>query len=542
MKIIYQTKSFRFGIIAMLLLSVCTILTSILTINVSNMILNSSRLAQSIEEFIADIDDCWYRYQSLEENFSQVDLEHTTSRLVESAARHSVGGSQLKTINDLSRGLNRSNGNHIIPKICLELTNLRKVEIELYRKAIEEWSNRANFFNWLIIGLQILTLVLVSTAFINHFKFLGERRKSVEANLELARLVETSHDAILSLDSEGRIKRWNPASETAFARQEQDLLNIHIQVLAANEDSRARLDKLAREGSFYGNEEIEFNKGDASSFVASVSASPVRNELNEVVSTTIVAKDVTEQAKLRQEQSDFIASLTHDLKNPLIANNQILQLITNGDIDSEKHMSLLSKVIQSNGEMIETFSSMLELYKINAGVFRAKPMPVEVSGLIYRLIQTYAHQAEAKGIEVFVKCGELREMYFIDPLLVQKVIGNLIDNAIKYSEANSRIQITVDQNADFLSFKIADEGKGINQEQIDNLFSLTNNRRLELSSGSSNIGLYLCFKLSKELGGELSYAPGIPMGSTFELRIPEKVVSLENRKRSLESECSTTSA
>lgn len=524
-----KSKSLKFGITLMLLFCVSAIITSVLTMKVSNMTLKSGLMAQEAEELIFELDEFLFQYRSLYTNTSdEVEFRKRVSKMAislkEFAVKTEIGKDRIANIINLTGSLSKENLSLVIPKIESEIEKLKTAEVKLYRETIETWRSRSNFLNLSIVGLQAFTLILVAGAFLQHLSYLDQKRMAAEAIEELAKLVETTHECILAIDPEGKIKRWNSGSERTFGISETAALDRDFRDLAASAESREKLDDYISRKVNVSSEEIELRRSDDSFFNAAISLSPVLNERGEVKAITIIARDISEQVEQRREQADFIASITHDLKNPLIANNQVLKLIAENTFTEDKKEEALSKVINSNNDMIEIFSSMLEVYKINAGVLKSQLMAVDLPGLIVRQVDSFSHQAETKKIGLQYQVQSSEGEYYTDPLLVQKILSNLIDNAIKYSDANSSITVSTAENDEWVSISVSDQGKGISLEQKENLFRFTPKLSTEQNSGGSSVGLYLCHKLALELGGEIRYVPRVPRGSKFELVIPCKKV------------------
>lgn len=536
-------KSEKLSTVAVISCCVFIIVTSFLTINISSSLFSSSASAQSAEELIVEIDEYWFQCKNIAEEIKVNGFEEREKleSLVESANKRferiasegGVNSSRVSKILALSKNLLVDDSRTTMKAIEDNLVSLRKEEVGLFREAINSWNDRASMLTYFILGIQILVFLLMVMSVLVITRYFDEKRKTIQAKGELARLVETSHESIFSLAKDGSILSWNEGSERMFGYSNDEVSGLDFQCLFAT-GSDIPAENLLAKLSMKTVREIHLKKKDGTTFFAAVSFSPVLDSKGSIESMTVVSRDVSEQVIIRSEQADFIASLTHDLKNPLIANNQVLTLVKEEDLTNSKKLHLLEKVINSNQDLIEMFSSMLELYKINSGAFQPNVMPVDFGSLIKLVTESHSHQAEASAITLVIRLDSPNTKFVADPLLVRKILSNLIDNAIKHSKSGSSVLVSFATDNERIKISVEDEGSGVSPKDTQKLFTFSGYSKDKSRPGGSSIGLYLAQKLAQIQQGSLSYAAREPRGSTFELSLPANPYT-EDERNSLPS-------
>ena len=132
------------------------------------------------------------------------------------------------------------------------------------------------------------------------------------------------------------------------------------------------------------------------------------------------------------------------------------------------------------------------------------------------------------GREISVDYEDDMLLVRIDPKLIIQVLVNLLDNAIKYSEEETKIRITAKKLDHFVSVSVADEGKGIPDEQKPKVFDMffTGNTSISDSRRSLGLGLFLCRSIVTAHGGEMNVSDNSPRGSVFSFTIPSDEVTI----------------
>lgn len=229
-------------------------------------------------------------------------------------------------------------------------------------------------------------------------------------------------------------------------------------------------------------------------------------------------------------KNDFIAYISHELRNPLqsilLSNSLLLNEIKKNNIHDNKINKLLNTNINASNDMKKIIDDVLDLSKLENNELNISLELIELNELIDVIQNKYTQLCTNKNLNFFINLSnECPKTIYSDPCRVNQIISNLLSNAIKYSPQNSNLflDINYDSKKHGVRFSIIDNGPGIKQEDITTLFkkfSQTSNN-LKFNVNSNGIGLYISQKIARLLNGYISYKPNKNnTGSIFTLFIP----------------------
>lgn len=245
---------------------------------------------------------------------------------------------------------------------------------------------------------------------------------------------------------------------------------------------------------------------------------PVRER--DVAVTGLVATFtlVNDSVRLQQQRDDFVATLTHDLKTPILAANRTLKLLMEGDYGpiQETQKIIIETILESNSAMYQMVITLLDVYKYDSGVKQLNMVPVDLVESVERSVTELSALAKQKQIKMTFEADEDAIPVICDSDEIRRVVQNLIDNSLKYTRAGGTIHVSVKQNEHTTTVTVADTGKGIAEKDKPKLFQ----RFWQASSGgryyaSTGLGLYLCSKIVESHGGKIWCESEPGKGSTF---------------------------
>lgn len=242
-------------------------------------------------------------------------------------------------------------------------------------------------------------------------------------------------------------------------------------------------------------------------------------ETNDKVSALVATFTlVNDSVRLQQQREDFVATLTHDLKTPILAANRALKLLMEGDFgpiqDSQK--SIIETILQSNNAMYQMVLTLLDVYKYDSGAKQLAIIPTDLPSAIQTLVSELEPLATQKRIDILFAASEHNIPVMCDIDEIRRVLQNLIDNSLKYTQSNGKITVSLSQDEQLTTISVTDTGKGISEADKPKLFQ----RFWQASSGgryyaSTGLGLYLCSKIVESHGGKLWCDSEVGKGSTF---------------------------
>lgn len=330
---------------------------------------------------------------------------------------------------------------------------------------------------------------------------------------QLAAILASTPDPVLVTDLENRLILANPAARRALGMPSTAEGQPTERVIGQAE-LRALLQEL--EG---GQKSAEAQMPDGRVYFATASAVIAEGE---PVGRVCVMRDITHFKELDALKSDFVSTVSHDLRSPLtLMRGYATMLEMVGKLNEQQH-SYVSKIIIGVESMSRMVNNLLDLSRIDAGV-GLQVDRVQVMDVVEGVMAGLQLQAGQKDIRLGVETeGDLPAAIEADRALLQQAVYNLVENAIKYTPEGGRVEIRLRARPEGLIYEVRDNGIGIapeDQPRIFEKFFRGSQREARLQRGSG-LGLAMVRSIAEQHGGRvwLESQPG--EGSTFYLLIP----------------------
>jgi PAS domain S-box-containing protein len=379
-----------------------------------------------------------------------------------------------------------------------------------------------------------------------YFRDETERRMALEGIRRLAAVAEQSPDfiGIATPDTVGLF--LNPAGRALSGMPDEARVSDFRLADFFAPASRARvlaevLPALAAPaGRWEG--ELQFARLDTGALVpVYFKGFPVVDERGEIIGLATVTRDITEQkraedalrrvasdlAEADHRKSEFLATLAHELRNPLAPIRTGLDLLRLPDYDPAAKTRVMGMMDRQLGHLIHLVDDLLDVARINRGKIELKKAPVALATLVSMAVEANLALVQAGRHTLDVTVPPSAIMLDVDSTRVVQVLSNLINNAAKYTPAGGRIAVTARREAaadgDQAVVEVSDNGVGIASDSLGAVFDMFTQVRgqRELAQGGLGIGLSLVRRLAELHGGSISAASGgRGMGSTFTLRLP----------------------
>ena len=250
------------------------------------------------------------------------------------------------------------------------------------------------------------------------------------------------------------------------------------------------------------NTEIIINNDKSSNYIASSMELKLEDKKKRYV---VIIKNITDQKELESLKEDFVATLTHDLKVPIIAETNMLELFLNktfGDI-SEKQEIALKNMQSSNRELLDLVQIVLDTYKYKGQNIRLYKENIMLKSFIEEIITEMQPIADKSKNHIdFIQERDIRVL--ADRIQLKRVIKNLISNAISYGEPNSPIEIIIGEIPRYVIIKVKDYGAGISAEDINKIFNKYYSAAKKFRKIGTGLGLYLALQIMKLHSGDLT--------------------------------------
>lgn len=346
---------------------------------------------------------------------------------------------------------------------------------------------------------------------------------AVEEKKETEAVIHSIAEGLVVVGSDGKVMMMNPAAEKLLGISRKE--KIGKPLLEGLKDEQ--LVSLVKETADGKEKDIELNSThDETKKILRASSAVVENERGQTVGMVSVLSDITKQRELERLKSNFVASVTHELRTPLIAIDKSLALILNKTAGSltenqEQFLTIAERNLKRLGRLID---DLLDMSKLEAGRMELKRRLCAPGAIVSETIAALDQWAKTKSIILKQKIPENLPEINIDPDRVTQVLTNLIGNAIKFTPPNGSITVEAawHQDKKEMELGIRDTGPGIPKEHIGRIFDKFYQVKGSLETGISGTGLGLT--IVKELvelhGGKVWVESASSGGTKFTFTLP----------------------
>ncbi|HEY5367397.1 MAG TPA: ATP-binding protein [Hanamia sp.] len=281
--------------------------------------------------------------------------------------------------------------------------------------------------------------------------------------------------------------------------QTKKIYDFRMQSVSANDPQRAQKER-----------EIESLKDRKIAQYAAESATIL---LLILAGATLVFRLIRRQLRQSQQLANFMMAITHELKTPIAVTRLNLETMQMRKLNEDQKNQLIRSTIQEANRLNTLCNNMLLTSQIDSGGYTLTSERFDLGILVNDSVEDFTTRFPTRTIDVNV---EDENMITSDKLLLQLVINNLLDNALKYSAKDNVVLIKVFQNRGKIFLQVIDEGQGINAAEkgkiFDKYFRGANTR-----AKGTGLGLYLTKEIVKQHQGAIHVKDNYPRGSVFEI-------------------------
>jgi two-component system sensor histidine kinase KdpD len=319
----------------------------------------------------------------------------------------------------------------------------------------------------------------------------------------------------------GYVTYLNLACLSMWNYEEEVVLGKHVSFFFADgNEADAGLKAVLEEGAWQG--ELKARRGDGSMFDVQVLANLVTDADGEPFCSMASFVDVTERKKLEQLKDEFIGLVSHELRTPLtVINGGISTVLSEWErLPSGEAQQLLRDAALESESLSYLIENLLELSRAQAQQLSLYVEPTDVKTLVRETLTKIKRQAPSH--QFVTSLPDELQLINVDPLRIERILYNLLDNAAKYSSPGTQIKVSARAEPERLVIGIRDKGRGLSPSEQAKLFSpfqrLENNRP-DRARGAG-LGLMVCQRLVEAHGGEIWVESKKGKGSTFYFTLP----------------------
>jgi PAS domain S-box-containing protein len=334
--------------------------------------------------------------------------------------------------------------------------------------------------------------------------------------------------------NDGKFIRVNESLCKMVGRSQEEMLSIDFQSITHPDDLDADLEfmnrMLKREIRAYRMEKRYLHKlGSTVWIILAVSLVYDRNGeplyfVSQMTDITDLkdAQELSERARLMEQREDFMATLTHDLKNPLLGSNRVLDHFASGKFGplTDEQAQVIAQLKRSNATLLDLIQNLLEVYRYEKNIDSVEFELIDIASIARCSVDEFMCAAANRGIDLRASIGAEAISIDAEARSIARVIHNLLDNALKFTPENGQVALSLHKNKNTVVLEVSDTGPGITEEELLNLY-----QRFWKGIGGkkytpgTGLGLYLCKKIVDAHHGQISCHRNEP-GTVFSITLP----------------------
>jgi two-component system CheB/CheR fusion protein len=354
-------------------------------------------------------------------------------------------------------------------------------------------------------------------------------------------LLEQAHEPVFMWELDGGITYWNRGAEETYGfTKEEALGRKSYELLATSPPPSVFLEALAADGQWIGELTHVGRDGQRIAVDSRMSMERGGERRSLVFESDHVTTEHKRLERTLRERADelaladrnkdtFLALLAHELRNPLAPLTSALGVLTHESVSpamAERAGGIMTRQIRNMSRLID---DLLDVSRMNQGRIELKTERTDIPTLVERALEGSRHHTDARGQTVSLSAPPEGVPAEVDPLRIEQVLSNLINNASKFSGRGGQIAMTVEPpsaNTDPVVIRVRDNGIGIAPDQLPLVFDLfmQADPSINRATGGLGIGLSLVRHLVELHGGSVTASSaGLGKGSEFVVRLPANV-------------------
>lgn len=266
----------------------------------------------------------------------------------------------------------------------------------------------------------------------------------------------------------------------------------------------------------------------------------LKGEVFEVIIIGInITKEMKEKYKMEEVlkiQDEIYANVSHELKTPLnviFSANQMMDIYLNNEsIDEyrEKLNTYNHSIKQNCYRLIKLINNIVDLSKSNSGLLEIDPINVNIVNIVDRIINSVSIYVKSKELEIIFESNVEEKIIACDVNMIERVMLNLISNAVKFSKPKGKIIVNVLDKGDVVEISVKDSGTGIKKKHLDLIFQrfYQADKSISRNAEGSGIGLSLVKSIIDLHGGNIKVESAVGKGSKFIIELPSKIIKETN--------------
>jgi PAS domain S-box-containing protein len=362
------------------------------------------------------------------------------------------------------------------------------------------------------------------TGFVGIASDLTERKQKQVALWQLATIVESSNDAIISTTPDGKILTWNRGAEQLYGYTASEIEGQLITLLKPDvlpADARSTLSQ--------DHQEVKQRRKDGRLIDVFLTVSLIKDEQERGLGMSLISRDISDRREVERLKDEFTSVVSHELRTPLTAIRTALGAMASGKLGEllPRGQHMLQIAIDNTDRLVRLISDILDLERIAAGKITLYKENCPVAELIDQAVAVMQPLADQAGLTVVVTTVPLQVC--VDRDRMQQTLTNLLSNAIKFSDPGGKIWLTAELQGQAAQgsqgkvlITVKDQGRGIPADKLDSIFERF--QQVDASDsrqkGGTGLGLAISRSIVQQHGGKLWADSTLGKGSSFFMTLP----------------------
>ncbi len=362
-------------------------------------------------------------------------------------------------------------------------------------------------------------------------------RKSMTETNTLYNAIEASADMVLITDPEGKITYINQVLVTTSGFTREELIGQRPTMLKSQDQDQVAykdLWKTILEGNVWKGRLFNQKKR-GGKYPISMTVAPVRDEKGKIINFISIQRDIEKELEIEQRlerakeqaqkanraKSEFIATMGHEIRNPLNAVVGMSEVLQECALTPEQS-KIVNRLSSAAKVLTNLVDDILEVSKIEEGKITLEKIPLDLRALVREILETFNINATKKGLTLKGNIdGQLPQYFEGDATRIKQVLANLIGNAIKFtSQGSINLDVSFNhhhQRRGNLLFQVIDTGIGVAPDRREEIFKMYIQEKQSTTRqyGGTGLGLFIAKKLVQLMGGEIWVVPAATGGSCF---------------------------
>jgi two-component system phosphate regulon sensor histidine kinase PhoR len=361
----------------------------------------------------------------------------------------------------------------------------------------------------------------------------ADRGENLEAELtinilsyekrRLAMILDRLADGILITDSSDKIIFANKIAERFLNISIKDIIGKTLKECFYDDDMKKLLtfDEELKHNMTAKSVETKLDNTNNETFKASLFS--IMDERESIRNMCLIIRNITQQKMAEKARSEFVASVSHELKTPLTTIKSYIELLINRLVENnEVQYEFYNTINDETDRMVRLINNLLNLSKIEMGSLQIKPTRVRMRQLLMDSFQAVESQALAKNIKFDLRLSEKLSPLEGDKDLLGTVVMNLLSNALKYTPEQGEVVLLADETEEDMFIHVRDTGIGIEETDLPHIFErFFRGQNGEKTQSGSGLGLALAQQITQLHGGAIKVVSQVNQGSQFTVTLPK---------------------